>query len=74
MMNWKKENKKYTKSFSDFAGEPIVCEVIGADGGTELCMSIDNTRITLQFASTVDLVNWCNDIKALAIEKLNDEE
>ena len=36
-------------------------------------MHYDNTDITLQFASTVDLVHWCNSIKELAIEKLNDE-
>jgi len=35
--------------------------------------SFSNFDGELQFASTVDLVHWCNSIKELAIEKLNDE-
>jgi len=50
-------------------------ELLGmfTSNGSELCMTIDNTHVTLEFASTVDIVNWCNAIKELAIEKLNDE-
>ena len=65
--------KRYTKRFSNFDGEAIECEISSTKEGTEFCMHYDNTDITLQFASTVDLVHWCNSIKELAIEKLNDE-
>ena len=67
------EKKRYIKKFSDFDGESIECEIASNKEGTELCLTIDNTNIALQFASTIDLVNWCNSIKELAIEKLNDE-
>ena len=36
-------------------------------------MTIDNTHVSIECVSTVDIVNWCNAIKELAIEKLNDE-
>lgn len=36
-------------------------------------MTIDNTHVSLEFASTVDIVNRCNAIKELAIEKSNNE-
>lgn len=67
------DKKRYTKSFSNFDGETIECEISSTKEGTEFSMLIANTTITLQFASTIDLVNWCNSIKELAIEKLNDE-
>lgn len=65
--------KRYIKQFSNFDDESIEFEILSTDNGSELCMTIDNTHITLEFASTVDIVNWCNAIKELAIEKLNDE-
>ncbi len=65
--------KSYIKQFSNFDDESIECEILSTDNGSELCMTIDDTHITLEFASTVDIVNWCNAIKELAIEKLNDE-
>ena len=66
-------NKRYIKQFSTFENESIECEILSTDNGSELCMTIDNTHVSLEFASTVDIVNWCNAIKELAIEKLNDE-
>ena len=65
--------KRYIKSFSNFDGEAIECEISSIKEGTEFTMHFDNTKVTLQFASTIDLVNWCNNIKELAIEKINDE-
>ena len=65
--------KSYIKQFSNFDDESIECEIFSTDKGSELCMTIDNTHVSLEFASTVDIVNWCNAIKELAIEKLNDE-
>jgi len=65
--------KRYLNQFSNFNDECIECEILSTDNGSELCMTIDNTHVTLEFASTVDIVNWCNAIKELAIEKLNDE-
>lgn len=66
-------NKRYIKQFSNFDDESIECEILSTDNGSALCMTIDNTHVTLEFASTVDIVNWCNAIKELAIEKLNDD-
>ncbi len=66
-------NKRYIKQFSNFDNESIECEILSTDNGSALCMTIDNTHATLEFASTVDIVNWCNAVKELAIEKLNDE-
>ena len=66
-------NKRYIKEFSNFDDESIECEIQSTDNGSELCMTIDNTHVSLEFASAVDIVNWCNAIKELAIEKLNDE-
>ncbi len=66
-------NKRYIKQFSNFDDESIECEILSTDNGSELCMTIDNTHVSLEFASTLDIVNWCNAIKELAIEKLNDE-
>jgi hypothetical protein len=66
-------NKRYIKQFSNFDDESIEFEILSTDNGSALCMTIDNTHVTLEFASTVDIVNWCNAIKELAIEKLNDE-
>ena len=65
--------KRYIKQFSNFEDESIECEILSTDNGSALCMTIDNTHVTLEFASTVDIVNSCNAIKELAIEKLNDE-
>lgn len=65
--------KKYIKKFSNFDGEAIECVIASTGEGTELSLTIDNMNVALQFASTIDLVNWCNSIKELAIEKLNDE-
>ena len=67
------QKKRYIKQFSNFEDESIECEILSTDNGAELCMTIDNTHVSLEFASTVDIVNWCNAIKELAIEKLNDE-
>ena len=67
------KKKRYIKTFSTFDDECIECEILSTDNGSELCMTIDNTHVSLEFASTVDIVNWCNAIKELAIEKLNDE-
>lgn len=65
--------KRYIKQFSNFEDEGIECEILSTDNGSELCMTIDNTHVCLEFAPTVDIVNRCNAIKELAIEKLNDE-
>lgn len=65
--------KRYIKQFSNFEDESIECEILSTDNGSELCMTIDNTHVSLEFASTVNIVNWCNAIKELAIENLNDE-
>lgn len=65
--------KRYTEQFSNFEDESIECEILSNDNGSELCMTIDNTHVSLEFASTVDIVNWCNSIKELANKKLNDE-
>ena len=55
--------KRYIKQFSNFDDESIECEILSAENGSELCMTINNTHVTLEFASTVDIVNWCNAIK-----------
>ena len=65
--------KRYIKQFSNFEDESIECEILSTDNGSELCMTIDNTHVSIECVSTVDIVNWCNAIKELAIEKLNDE-
>lgn len=65
--------KRYIKQFSNFDDERIECEILSTNSGSELCMTLNNTYVTLGFASTVDIVNWCNAVKELAIEKLNDE-
>jgi hypothetical protein len=67
------KKKRFIKQFTNFDDEGIECEILSTDNGSELCLTIENTHITLAFASTVDIVNWCNAIKELAIEKLNDE-
>lgn len=65
--------RRYIKQFSNFDDECIECEILSTGNRSELCMTIGNNHVTLEFASTVDIVNWCNIIKELAIEKLNDE-
>ena len=65
--------KRYIRQFSNFEDEIIECEILSTDNGSELCMTIDNTHVSLEFASTVDIVNRCNAIKELAIEKSNNE-
>jgi hypothetical protein len=65
--------RRYIKLFSNFDGENIECEILSTDNGSELRMTIDDTHVALEFVSTVDIVDWCNSIKELAIEKLNDE-
>ncbi len=65
--------RRYIKLFSNFDGENIECEILSTVNGSELRMTIDDTHVALEFVSTVDIVDWCNSIKELAIEKLNDE-
>lgn len=64
--------QRYIKQFSNFEDDSIECEILSTDNGSELCMTIDNTHVSLEFASTMDIVNRCNAIKELAIEKFND--
>lgn len=65
--------KRYIKQFSNFHDERIEREILSTDNGSELYITIDNTYVSLEFASTVDIVNWRNAVKELAIEILNDE-
>lgn len=67
------DKKRYIRKFVSFDDESIKCEIASNDRWTEFNMTIGNTNITLEFASTMDLINWCNEIKELAIMKLNDE-
>lgn len=64
--------KRYCKKFLNFDGEPIDCEIMSRNGYTELEITYGNLHFAMQFNSEADIVGWCNDIKALAIEKMNE--
>ena len=42
------------------------------NGYTELEITYGNLHFAMQFNSEADIVGWCNDIKTLAIEKMNE--
>ena len=58
----------------NFDGEPITCELLSRDGYTEFEISYENLHFTMQFADEADFVRWCNAMKELAIEKMNDAQ